>query len=114
MRDNIDARTIDECLYCIGHIMEYTEGIHSIGSLLNDHKTYDAVLMNFVVIGECANRLSETAKQKCPSVDWRAVIGFRNFVAHQYFGLDMDLVWSTIRHDLPHLEASLIELKSTL
>jgi uncharacterized protein with HEPN domain len=102
-----DRRTLEECLYAIGHILEYTEGIFDMQTLVADPKTYDAVLMNFIVLGECATRLSEEVKAQAPDTDWRAIKDFRNFVAHDYFGLDQNIVWAAIEHHLPALKEDL-------
>jgi uncharacterized protein with HEPN domain len=51
-----DEANIEDCLFAISHIEEYIDGISSSDQLLNDYKTYDAVLMNFVIIAEACNR----------------------------------------------------------
>jgi uncharacterized protein with HEPN domain len=99
-----DRIAIEECLYAIRHILEYTTDIHTIDDLLNDHKTYDAVQMNFIVLGESAFKLSEELKHKLPNVDWRAMKGFRNFIAHDYFGVDENVIWAAVRVHLPILK----------
>jgi len=102
-----DLVSIQECLYAINHIEEYVENINSMESLMQDSKTYDAVLMNFIIIGEAANRLSEELKSQLANIDWRAIIGFRNFVAHDYFGVDVNIVWAAIKINLPLFEKEL-------
>lgn len=111
MPDDLDSRVITECLHCLGHINEYNEGKADALALISDNRTYDALLMNFVIIGKCCSRLSSDAKTRCPDVDWRAVKGFRNFIAHDFFRFDLDLIWSTIHADLPILEKDLRQLR---
>jgi len=79
--------------------------------LLNDNKTYDAVLMNFIVLGEEANRISDALKTNNPQIPWKEINGFRNFVAHDYFGVDENIVWAAIQFHLPKLKH---ELKNIL
>ena len=105
-----DLISIQECLYAISHIEEYVRGIDSIESLITDSKTYDAVLMNFIIIGEASNRISDKTKIQLKDIDWRAIIGFRNFVAHDYFGIDVNIVWAAIQINLPHLKIELTKL----
>jgi uncharacterized protein with HEPN domain len=102
-----DRRAAEECLYAINGIQDYTKEISSIGDLINDRKTYDATLMNFIVLGESAGRFSKELKAHMAGIDWRAINGFRNFVAHEYFGLDENIVWSAILYHLPPLKQEL-------
>ena len=99
-----DRKAIKECLYVINHIFEYTEGITDLEDLINDSKTYDAVLMNFLVLGESSSKLSTELRDKMPKTDWRAIKGFRNFIAHQYFGVDENILWSALHFHLPQLK----------
>lgn len=66
--------------------------------------------MNFIIIGEAANRMSETIKNKLVDIDWRAISGFRNFIAHDYFGVDISIVWASIKNNLPEFRIALKEL----
>jgi len=60
---------------------------------LNDSKTVDAVIRNFEIIGEAANRLSDEFKDKHPDIDWHKIRGFRNRIVHDYMGIDYSIVW---------------------
>jgi uncharacterized protein with HEPN domain len=102
-----DLFCIEEIQYAIAHIEEYVQDISTIEGLQEDSKTYDAVLMNFIIIGEAANRMSESFKESLPNIDWRAIKGFRNFVAHEYFGVDVNIIWSAIHSNLPELKTQL-------
>ena len=67
----------------------------------------DAVIRNFEVIGEAAKNLSNDLRSKHPEVDWRGMNGFRNFLVHVYFGVDLSVLWTIIRNDIPVLELQL-------
>ena len=69
-----------------------------------------ALLHQLFVIGEAANRLSQTLKDKYAGIPWRAICGFRNFIAHEYFSLDSDIIWHTISADVPSLELQVAEI----
>lgn len=77
-------------------------------SFLKDSKTVDAVIRNFEIIGEAANRLPEEFKDLHTSIDWHKIRGFRNRIVHDYMGIDYQIVWQIKEHFLPTL---LIELK---
>jgi uncharacterized protein with HEPN domain len=73
-------------------ILCYTKDL-SFENFINDSKTVDAVIRNFEIIGEAANRLPEEFKDKYPSIDWYRIRGFRNRIVHDYFGIDYAIVW---------------------
>ena len=60
--------------------------------------------MNFIHIGEMADRLSPELKAQHPEVDWQRVKDFRSLVAHDYLGVDAEEVWQIIKNDIPSLE----------
>jgi len=59
------------------------------------------------VIGEASRALSPEFQSRFPDIPWRAMIGMRNIIAHQYFGIDLGAVWSVIDHDLPTLKQNI-------
>ncbi len=69
-----------------------------------DVKTQDAVIRNFEVIGEAANRLPREIRSLYQGVDWAKIIGFRNILIHEYFGVRLDTVWSVIVEKVRDLE----------
>lgn len=83
-------------------ILEYTKGL-TFEAFASDNKTVDAVIRNFEIIGEAANRLPEDFKDKHPDVDWHRIRGFRNRIVHHYFGIDFSIVWEIIHSFLPNL-----------
>lgn len=91
---------LDSCL----KIKSFVKGISGPDTFFADEKTFDAVLMNFVVIGESVAKLSDELKLKESQVSWGEIKGFRNLIAHDYFGVDAEEVWQIIFEDLPELE----------
>jgi len=90
-------------------ILSYTENL-SFEEFTSDSKTIDAVIRNFEIIGEAANRLPEDFKDKHDSVDWHRIRGFRNRIVHHYFGIDYSIVWEIKESYLPSLLTSLKSL----
>jgi uncharacterized protein with HEPN domain len=66
--------------------------------------------MNFIVLGENVNKLSNTLKERTKQIDWNKVYGLRNIIAHHYFGINVDMVWQIIKNNLPLLKIQLKEL----
>jgi len=67
----------------------------------------DAVIRNLEIVGEAVKHLSEPFKGRHPSITWRRVAGMRDKMIHEYFGVNLQLVWEVVDRDLPALRASL-------
>ena len=78
------------------------------GQMCNDEITFDASLMNFIIIGEMVSKLSDDFKSTHNKTDWNRIKDFRNLVAHDYFGIDAEEVWQIISKDLPKLEKDIL------
>ncbi len=76
-----------------------------------DSKTLDAVIRNFEIIGEAANRLPEDFKETHSEIDWHKIRGFRNRIVHDYFGIDNSIVWVIKETFLPKMIEQLIKLQ---
>lgn len=105
-----DRANISDCIYAIDKIETYLKGIMNAEELYGKQETYDATLMNFMVIAEACKRISDEVKSNNPHIDWRGIADFRNFWAHDYFGVDATEVWSAIKYNLPELKEQMKEL----
>lgn len=76
-----------------------------------DAKTIDAVIRNLEIIGEAAKNLPEEFRNQYTNVPWTMMVGMRNKVIHEYFGVDITILWKTIEDDIPVLKQ---ELQSVL
>lgn len=72
-------------------------------SFTKDEKTVYAVIRAVEIIGEAAAKIPEDVRAKHPNVPWREVKGMRNKLVHDYFGVNMEVIWQTIHEDLPEL-----------
>jgi uncharacterized protein with HEPN domain len=77
----------------------------SFEQFCEDEKTIDAIIRNFEVIGEAANRLSQDFKDHHLEVDWHRIRGFRNRIVDDYAGVDLSIVWNIIENFLPKMIA---------
>ncbi|MBP6812170.1 MAG: DUF86 domain-containing protein [Saprospiraceae bacterium] len=93
----------------IQSIQLYTEGMSS-RFFLDDPKTRDAVVMHFVVIGEVSSRIPEDFKKENPQIPWSEMRGLRNRIAHDYFGVDYEIVWDIIQNNLASLAQQIREI----
>ena len=101
---------IEDIVECANKIINFTSS-QTFDEFMNDQRTVDAVIRNFEVIGEAANRLPDEFKEKNEIIDWHKIRGFRNRIIHDYMGIDYVLVWE-IRNDfLPTLIAEPEKIK---
>ena len=66
----------------------------------------DAVVRNLEVIGEAVKRIPDEMRQKQPAVDWKKIAGLRDILVHEYFGIDVEIIWDIAQNKLPSLEQS--------
>lgn len=85
-------------------ISRFTADLIDADAFFADQESFDAVLMNFILIGEAVSKLSERFKNENSQVPWQKIKGFRNIAAHEYFGVDAEEVWQIIKTHLPELE----------
>jgi uncharacterized protein with HEPN domain len=92
------------------HILDSIEKLEEITSttsknhFLENWIIQDAILKNFIVIGEAVANIDEEIKQKYPSINWRGAKSMRNFIAHEYFSVDLNFVWETITETIPNFK----------
>jgi uncharacterized protein with HEPN domain len=72
-----------------------------------DDKTIDAVIRNLQVIGEAAKMIPESVRATYPNVEWKKIAGLRDILAHQYFEVDLDIIWDVLQNKLPELDREL-------
>jgi uncharacterized protein with HEPN domain len=97
-----DALFLKDMSQACEKIVRFTCGV-SREEFLADERTYDAVLRNLEIIGEAAKHISENTRNVFPAVEWRKIAAFRDIVAHEYFGIDEDILWDVVKHKVPLL-----------
>lgn len=94
----------------IKKIQVYTKGIGYV-EFKQDAKTIDAVVRNLEVIGEAAKHIPRPTRLKHIDVPWKEIIGTRSKIAHEYFGVDIEILWKTVVEDIPHLKKQVTKIK---
>ena len=94
---------LEDIDFSINHIFDYTRGL-KFEQYEQDQKTKDAVERNFMIIGEAVSRISDDFKTQHEQIEWRIIKDFRNFIIHEYFGINNMIVWDTIVLRLPDLQ----------
>ena len=80
------------------------------GEWLADPIRRDGVMYRLIIIGEASSRVSTEFRTRHSYVNWRSIIGFRNFSVHEYFSVDWDIVWDAIIYDLPVLARQIAQI----
>jgi uncharacterized protein with HEPN domain len=99
-------------------LLDILEAIERIGkyaaegkdAFLRDELRQVWIVHHLEIIGEAANRLSDALRDQHPEVPWADVIAMRNVLVHQYFGIDLEEVWSTAETDLPALKRNVVSM----
>lgn len=113
----MSKRTTDlyltDILEAIGKIEEYTKGL-SLNQFRVDGKTIDAVVRNLAIIGEAARQIPSEMRSKYPNVAWEEMVGMRDKVSHEYFGVDLKIIWETVKNDLTALREQINRVMAEL
>lgn len=94
-------------LETIGKILKYTGDLTNAEDFENDTESFDATIMNFIVLGESISKLSKNFKENNKEIQWNKIYDFRNVLAHDYFGILPEEVWQIIKKDIPKLKTDL-------
>ncbi|MDP3741800.1 MAG: DUF86 domain-containing protein [Candidatus Micrarchaeota archaeon] len=100
----------------LGHILEavkkisrYTSGIDE-EEFLENELVKDGVTCNIQIIGEAIKNLPPEFKEKHPEVPWKDIAGMRDRIVHFYFGIDYQIMWATVKEDIPELQQQIKKL----
>lgn len=100
---------LEDILSSIDETQSFTEGV-SFTDFTADRKTVNAVLRSLEVIGEAAKNLPDGVRSRAPEVPWKYMAGMRDKLAHEYFGVDLRIVWTVVKEELPDLRPKIEKL----
>jgi uncharacterized protein with HEPN domain len=113
MSENRLTDYLDHIQQAAATARSFVEGLTK-GDFLADKRTQQAVIMNFIIIGEAATKVMDgyvRFVQTHPEVPWHNMRNMRNRMAHGYFDIDLDVVWDTVQEWLPELLQQLPALR---
>jgi uncharacterized protein with HEPN domain len=110
-------RRYDDYLHDIaesaGKILEFAKGF-TFERFERDDKTVYAVVRALEIIGEAAKKIPDEIRSQYPSVNWKKMAGMRDRIVHEYFGVNLKIVWETIQVDIPSLKSQMDDVVRNL
>jgi uncharacterized protein with HEPN domain len=100
---------IEDVLTCIEKIERYTSNV-SFEDFSGNDMAVDAVIRNFEIIGEAVKKIPEEIKKRYADVEWKEAAGFRDVLIHDYFGIDIEAVWDTVRNNIPPFKKQILKV----
>jgi uncharacterized protein with HEPN domain len=100
---NNDTLYLRHILDAIQEIEQYLQGVSSLIAFSSDGMRFNAVVRQLEVIGEASAHLSDVLRMRNPSIPWEDIIGMRNRLIHEYFGIDEEIVWRVCGEELQTL-----------
>jgi uncharacterized protein with HEPN domain len=95
---------IDHILVCIRKILDYTKEV-SQSEFERNELIQDAVIRNIEIIGEASKKISKDLKSTFHEIPWREISAMRDKLIHDYMGVDKEVVWKTIKEDIPFIQS---------
>ncbi len=100
---------LNDIRQAIDRIEQYIKNL-SFDAFSGDQKSVDAVARNLEIIGEAASRLPDEFKEKYSEIEWHKVVGLRHRIVHEYFGVDLEIIWQILHKDLPELKEKIVQI----
>jgi uncharacterized protein with HEPN domain len=113
MRQSVSSREwifrIQDILKAIEKIERYVKNM-SLAKFKQNELVIDAVVRNFEVIGEASKNIPLSIQRSYPDIPWKEIKGMRDVLIHEYFGVDINILWHATKKNLPVLQRQLKSL----
>ena len=110
MRDEIgDKQRLIHILEAISEIESYIKS-SSFDDFISNSMMRFASIKQIEIIGEASNFITDITKNKFSDIEWQKIIGLRHVLVHEYFGVDMTIIWQIIEKDIPELKLEIEHL----
>ncbi len=109
MSSRADKEFVLDMFIACNRIIKYTENM-SFDEFLKDYKTQDAIIRNIEILGEATKKVSHQLKEKYNNIEWKLIAKTRDKLIHNYFGVDLDVIWDISKQDIPDLIENLKKL----
>ena len=100
---------VEDILEAIDKIKRHIEGL-TYETFVKNELVIDAVIRNLEIIGEASRNLPEDVRKKYPEMPWGRMIGLRNIIIHEYFGVDLAIIWEIITKNLPETKPKIVAM----
>ena len=97
---------LDDIIAAIAYINEFTKEMTS-KDFLSDVRTQHSCVRNLEVIGEAVKHIPPEVRRMAPKIEWKKIAGLRDVISHEYFGIDVDIIWDLIKSKLDDLKTGL-------
>lgn len=101
---------LQDILDTIQKIEQFMADVEDFDAFLKDEKTAFAVIRALEIIGEAAKNIPNNIRKKYPVVPWKDIAGMRDKLIHQYFGVNLELIWKTLQEDLAPLKETATQM----
>jgi uncharacterized protein with HEPN domain len=109
MKDRELRDYINDLTEACEDILSFTKGM-SYSDFASDKKTINAVIRSLEVIGEATKKLPASFRSNYPDMPWKQMTGMRDKLIHDYFGIDIQMVWQAVEKHIPHILALIREI----
>ncbi len=104
---------LEDTVEAINRIEEYIQNL-TFEDFSKNKLVLDAVVRNLEIIGEACRSIPEDIRRRYPDVEWKKIVGLRNILIHQYFGIDTELIWDIVKNKLPDLKHKVKQMLNDL
>ncbi|MFH0887562.1 MAG: DUF86 domain-containing protein [bacterium] len=101
---------LDDILLASSKIEKYVKGM-TPRQFRDDQLVIDAVVRNLEIIGEAVKHIPADIRKKHKGIEWKKIAGLRDILIHEYFGVDIDILWDIIKNKLPELKTAIKKIR---